>query len=125
MININDSAHPMHYLICLAFNGKPKGEYGIELSVDHIDRNRGNNKSDNLRWATKFEQASNTSTVKRIIAKYKDTREIIGTYVTASEAQRELNVNLSSILRVCKGEQKYSGKLNNRNIIWEYEKTVI
>jgi hypothetical protein len=124
-ININNSVHSMHYLICLAFNGKPKGEYGNEISVDHIDRNRGNNKSDNLRWATKFEQASNTSTVKRIIAKYKDTKEIIGTYVSASEAQRQLGINLGSILRVCKGEQKYSGKLNNREIIWEFDKTVI
>jgi hypothetical protein len=54
----------MHYLICLAFNGSPNGEYGNQITVDHIDRNRVNNKSDNIKWATRIEQATNTSKVE-------------------------------------------------------------
>jgi hypothetical protein len=126
LININNYRYTMHYLICLAFNGSPNGEYGNEITVDHIDRNRVNNKSDNLKWATRVEQATNTSKVRRVIARYKDTKEIIGIYNSASEAARIYDYDCSCIAKVCRGVAKTCGKLNNRDIIWQYEeKTII
>jgi hypothetical protein len=125
-VNINEYRYTMHYLICLAFNGKPNGEYGNEITVDHLDRNKINNKSENLKWATRIEQATNTSKVKRVIAKYMDTNEIIGIYLSASDAGRQYGLDCSTISKVCRGNRRSYGKLNNRNIIWEYEnKTVI
>jgi len=125
-VNINEYRYTMHYLICLAFNGKPNGEYGNEITVDHLDRNKINNKSENLKWATRIEQATNTSKVKRVIAKYMDTNEIIGIYLSASDACRQYGLDCSTISKVCRGNRRSYGKLNNRNIIWEYEnKTVI
>lgn len=125
-ISINNHKYMMHYLICLAFNGLPNGEYGNEITVDHIDRNRKNNKSSNLKWSTRIEQATNTSKVRRVIAKYQDTKEIIGKYLSASDAARVFDLDCSSISKVCRGKKITSGKLNNRKIIWEYEdKTVI
>jgi hypothetical protein len=59
-IHLNHKKYNVHYLICLAFHEIPNGIYGINISVDHIDQNKKNNKSDNLRWATYFEQAENT-----------------------------------------------------------------
>jgi len=124
-VNINEYRYMMHYLICLAFNGKPNGVYGNEITVDHIDQNRSNNKPDNLKWANRIEQATNTSKVKKVIAKYLDTKEIIGIYLSASDASRKFEVDCSGISKVCRGDRRSCGKLNNREIIWEYEKTVI
>jgi hypothetical protein len=46
----------MHEVVCETFHGpKPSKKH----TVDHIDRNRGNNKASNLRWATWEQQASN------------------------------------------------------------------
>jgi hypothetical protein len=121
-VNINNYTYTVHYLICLAFNGKPNGEYGNEITVDHIDRNRINNKPYNLKWATRIEQATNTSKVRKVIAKYEDTHEIIGIYLSASDAARIYGYDCSCISKVCRGKRKTCGKLNNRYITWEYEK---
>jgi hypothetical protein len=124
-VSINEYRYMMHYLICLAFNGKPNGVYGNEITVDHIDQNRSNNKPDNLKWANRIEQATNTSKVKKVIAKYLDTKEIIGIYLSASDASRKFEVDCSGISKVCRGDRRSCGKLNNREIIWQYEKTDI
>ena len=48
--------HKVHTLVCVAFHGDRATD---DLTVDHIDRNRSNNKPTNLRWATRELQASN------------------------------------------------------------------
>ena len=45
----------IHRLVALAFVDNPDGK----PEVDHIDRNRQNNHSDNLRWLTKSENNLN------------------------------------------------------------------
>lgn len=55
----------VHRIVCYAFNGNPPSQ---EFVVDHIDSNRQNNRSDNLRWVTKLENAlNNPITRKKII----------------------------------------------------------
>ncbi len=55
----------VHIIVATAFHGpRPAKEY----VVDHIDTNRRNNRSDNLRWVTRLENAlENPITRKRII----------------------------------------------------------
>lgn len=46
----------VHRIVAIAFHGEPNDK---ELIVDHIDTNRANNRSENLRWVTKLENALN------------------------------------------------------------------
>ena len=46
----------VHRLVCEAFHDNPSGK----PTVDHIDRNTGNNFASNLRWATQSEQNENS-----------------------------------------------------------------
>lgn len=55
-VSFNRKAYPTHRIIWEMNNGKvPDG-----LTVDHINRNRGDNRIENLRLATKTQQAANT-----------------------------------------------------------------
>lgn len=59
VISIGGKSYKAHRLICEAFHDNPENK----PTVDHIDRNRSNNRADNLRWATAKEQRENSSAV--------------------------------------------------------------
>ena len=46
----------VHRIVCTAYHGEPVGDRDV---VDHIDTNRCNNRPENLRWVTKFENTLN------------------------------------------------------------------
>ena len=48
------STERVHRIVATAFHGVPESS---EFIVDHIDTNRQNNRVENLRWITKFENA--------------------------------------------------------------------
>jgi hypothetical protein len=50
-----ESKHYVHRLVAICFLSPVKGK----PEVDHIDRNRSNNKISNLRWANRSEQNYN------------------------------------------------------------------
>jgi len=54
----------VHRIVAVAFHGEPPTK---EHVIDHIDTNKQNNRPDNLRWVTRFENVLlNPITVKRI-----------------------------------------------------------
>ena len=56
-------SYQIHRIVATAFHGKPEAETDI---VDHIDTDRQNNRPENLRWTTKFENALNPATRKKL-----------------------------------------------------------
>lgn len=107
-----------HGFICLAFHGEASDE---EMTVDHIDRNPINNKSENLRWATHSVQMNNKEKPKER-AGYPlwqldpKTKEKLRLFDNTTRAAEFINGHRSNI-----GISARKGWLSN-GFYWEYEK---
>jgi len=69
-VRINEKNMPIHTLVAYAFLGsRPEG-----LEIDHIDRNKLNNRANNLRYVTSSENKQNTFSYRTDILET-DTQE--------------------------------------------------
>jgi len=100
----------VHVLVCTLFNGpRPTPNH----SVHHIDGNPGNNRAQNLIWATAQEQRlyQNRGTMinsvprSKPVVVYKDG-EGIQKFSSQSEASRILQINQRHISSCCRGTMK-------------------
>ena len=111
-VGINVKHRRVHILVCEAFHGpKPSGK---NLSVDHYpDRNRSNNRADNLRWATPPEQNGNQETHrahsngKPVLARKVGSPDDAEwtPYASAWAAGKALGINVGNISEVCNPEK--------------------
>ena len=109
---IKEKYYMVHYLICLAFYGKPPTP---EHTPDHLNRDPSNNTIENLRWASRVEQSTNSSNVKKIQAFDAITGKLYKIWDSQVSAAKELNIFPESIFRVLSGKRK---KANG--YIWRY-----
>lgn len=66
-VSVAGKLYLVHRLVCEAFHGEyPEGK----SEVDHINRNRADNSTENLRWSTPSENSRNTSVHEVSVAKY-------------------------------------------------------
>ncbi len=97
----------VHELVCMAFHGaKPT----VLHTVDHIDGNPHNNKCENLRWATKQEQATNRRSVRPVEGYSIRTGLSIGVWPTIAAAAAATGATSSHITCVIKGRRNSCGK---------------
>ena len=82
-------------------------------TVDHIDKNRSNNKSSNLRWASYIEQCKNRKKIinrqGRSINQCTLDDTYIKTWSSIKNAALSLNINETSIARTLNGRFKSGG----------------
>lgn len=83
-------------------------------AVNHIDRNRTNNKVSNLEWCT-IEYNNRYSTAKAIV-QYNLSGSKVAEWEAISDAAKETGINLSNIAQCCRGFRKTAG-----NYIWRYK----
>ena len=108
-----------HTIVTRAFIGDPESD---NLTVDHINRDRSDNKVSNLRWATIEQQKDNSDRSKaggrgQPIIQYTMDMEEIKRWPSIITASRELGINNSHITQVCKGRlEKFGG------FKWAYER---
>ncbi len=100
-IKISKKGYKVHRLVAEAFHGSPTSD---EDTVDHIDRNRENNYSDNLRWASRAEQNTNRSNIAKIVAYNPKTFQVVGEYDTIQEAVTKYNIRYGIVRKMLDGE---------------------
>ena len=105
----------VHQLVCLAWHGKaPSSQH----TVDHVNRNPLDNRSDNLRWATKTEQGYNRTTKPGLpVQCLDDEGKVIRTYASAKEASETTGISINSIY----GCMKNGKKNKHTGSYWRYE----
>lgn len=111
MTTIKGTLTSIHTVICLAFNGEPPSSK--HSTVDHIDKVRHNNSSENLRWATVQMQIDHSHS-QSVAAYDKDTGEEMGRWKSARAAARELKYSNSTGISQC-----INGRINTyKKMVW-------
>lgn len=130
--NGKNKTYFVHRLVAAAFIPNPDNK----PCIDHIDGDKSNNRADNLRWVTTKENCNNPITKSRLnkkigeymvgrlgglhqrakqIAMYSICGDLIKTFLSVKDAQRETGLNDSNIVKCCKGIKKTCG-----GYIWAY-----
>jgi hypothetical protein len=103
----------VHLLVFELFHSEE--EIPKNYKIDHIDGNKLNNHSDNLRCISNADNAlaalyeTNTNSSIKPINQYTKEGEFIQSFRSIREAGRKLNLDSSSITKVCKGKVKTCG----------------
>ena len=105
--------HTLSVLVATAFHGF--GSPG--MTVDHINRNRDDNRVCNLRWATYSEQNINRrkyTKQPKPVCQYDIKGNFIQIWEKAKDAAKALNISYDCIRKACKSHDSY------RNCFWRY-----
>ena len=100
VVNIKKINYFVHVLVALAFHGKRPSN---QDTVDHKNRQKDDNRKENLKWASKSEQADNCCTTP--INVYKNDK-LVGYYKSLTLAAKKLNLKKASISWSIKNKAK-------------------
>lgn len=113
-LSMNSKTNPffLHRVVASTFHPNPDKK----CIVNHIDRNRSNNNSDNLEWCTTQENNAHArrtgfNIYTRHVTRCNLDRTNPIEYMSVKEAAEECNTNTTSIIEACKGNIKHAGYL--------------
>lgn len=102
--------HKMHRIVAKAFHGVPIDK---NLTPDHINRNKSDNRPANLRWATKAEQRANQDrplyTKGRMVTQMFPNGFEIVTWFSVEEASRQTGIASFRIRRALNSNKQTDG----------------
>ena len=118
-IGFADKTYLVHTLICLAFHGLPQ-EMAENATVDHINKNRSDNRAINIRWTDEHTQGLNRKGVREVYG-YLINRpnHIFGPYPSVRDAGKALKIDYSSISAVINKRRISAGSFNGNKIGWK------
>lgn len=108
--------YQVHRLVAEVFIPNPMNK----PEVDHINRNKQDNRVENLRWATHSENCENRDLFNKcgakIVLQYTKSGEFIKEWHSAHEVERELGFPFTKISACCLGKRKSA-----YGFIWKYK----
>lgn len=109
----------VHELICQVFWGpKPTSAH----TVDHLNRDPFDNRPENLRWATKQQQARNRRSVRNVEGYVINTGFSLGIWPTITDAAAATGTHAAHISDALRKKVKSCGKTaDGDKIAWRYD----
>ena len=110
-IGVKERHYSVHRLVCRAF----KWFEGCEnLTVNHIDKNRSNNRVDNLEWLSRKDNTRHA--IARAVDQFTQNGDFIRRYSCMNDVQLTIpKVRPSDIRQVCLGKASHAG-----GFLWRY-----
>lgn len=118
VIIYNNVSVRLHVAVCTAFHGPAPH---MNMTVDHQDQKRSNNRTGNLRWATARTQNENKTTSQPVQCFIAGTETLLNTYSSCKAAKHATGIDNGSISKCCRGKQKTAGQHSDgQRLAWRF-----